>query len=273
MTQQPAHTGTRLRCRIYSQYAAEQAAYEIMHYWFEKMEKRLAKESGNVMTGLNAVCGHTHWLLDGRMVSGPSVRDAANPLPAYAADDHTPEDCIEGLGKNDLLELAYEAKAWLENPTFIRLPDDHYMGTPMAPAEIVETRQVKGFAQPLRPYAVSNMVDVVVNDDKQLVRVAGKECLIKLDIPKHAMIAGSGYVKHIRMKIPQLDIVGQPSCFETLDEVSLINHLCYGTGYSPLHFASWRATYEVVSSEEEVSLEYTLSIPPEIVRYLTAMGV
>ena len=42
MTQQPAHTGTRLPCRIYSQYAAEQAAYEIMHYWFEKMEKRLA---------------------------------------------------------------------------------------------------------------------------------------------------------------------------------------------------------------------------------------
>lgn len=260
-------------CRIYSQYPAEQAAYEILHFWFDKMEKRLAEEPGKVMTEANAVCGHAHWLLDGRMVASPDAGFSDDPLPDYAADDHFPEDCIEGLGKRELMNLADGARAWVNHPTFIRLPDDHYMGSSLTPTEVVETRMVKAVAQPLRPYAISNMIDVVVNDDKKLIRVDGKDCLIDLDVPKHAMIAGSGYVRHIRMKVPQLDIVGHPSCFETLDEVSLINHLCYGTGYSPLFFASWRATYDVVPSDDGVSVEYTLSLPPEIVSCLTAMGV
>jgi len=260
-------------CRIYSLYAVEQAAYEIMHFWFDKMAKRLAEEPGNVMTEQNAVCGHAHWLLDGRMVASPDAGDPDNPLPQQAAGNHFSEDCIEGLGWRELLDLADDARAWVNNPTFIRLPANHYMGSPLTPAEVVETRMVRGVAQPQRPYAIKDMIDVVVNDDNEVIRIGDEECLIDLDEPKHGMLAGGGYVKHITMRMPQLDIVGQPSCFETLDEASLISHLCYGTGYSPLFFASWRATFEVVPSELNPSLEYTISVPRSIVRCLSSIGV
>ncbi|SNC68115.1 hypothetical protein SAMN04487881_2179 [Marinobacter sp. es.048] len=58
----------------------------------------------------------------------------------------------------------------------------------------------------------------MVNDDKEITQVYRKECLLDLDIPKHAMLPGGGYVKHIMMRMPHLDVVGQPSSFKTLNE-------------------------------------------------------
>ncbi|WP_088828053.1 hypothetical protein [Marinobacter sp. es.048] len=71
----------------------EQAAFEIMHYWF------------------------------GRVVASLDSGDSDNPLQAHAADNHFPENCIEGLGWRELLDMADDAQASVTNPTFIRLPD------------------------------------------------------------------------------------------------------------------------------------------------------
>lgn len=48
-----------------------------------------------------------------------------------------------------------------------------------------------------------------------------------------------------------------PSCFDTLDNVSLPHHLCYGIRFSPMLFASRKANYYVVQDENEAAMEYT----------------
>jgi hypothetical protein len=70
------------------------------------------------------------------------------------------------------------------------------------------------------------------------------------------------------MYVPELELIGRPSCFDLLDTPQLLKHLCHGTGFSPLSNARDSASWEVKASDGSISMEYQFSLSPDVVRVL-----
>lgn len=256
---------------LYSQYPLEQAVFEQFVEISKRVEALLLEQPDNTVT--TPIGGHGYFLAAGVLLASPNVGFDATPITNEDLFFARKPVDIEGMAYGDIFGIIQSTMEWLESPAFVTL--DRPIG-PLTPdqAKHVQKPEFSGKDYRLgskhqyqhRPYYRDTVSVTVVNRGwfgTAETSINGTPVEFQLNEASLALLAGSALVSHIRMVLPMLSEFGKPSAFHILNSDELLDHLCYGTSFSPNTGA--HSTQVEVTEGPEHRMEYVLNIPQYLV--------
>lgn len=260
--------------------AVAQAAFEMALYWLKKVEERLAQERGKVITPYLRFLDQSCWLIDGDLVMSESMELDGDPLPEEVVETAMMPQDMRDESAEYWFKMATEAQDWLCYPKCIRLPDDHYIGSKQSLSKPVGYERDVFDLDSFPLHQCPTMKDYVK-------AVYSGECIGFFDeYPDHfpvcedifRILKNKAYVTRIVMRMTDLERIGRPSFFRTLEHDDLLVFLCAGSPFYRIH-GEEKVGVEVLPSDDiwsvpgpSIDIEYEIHVSPEDAQEIKRLG-